>query len=131
MNQDNLSQKELLRQVRKFVDDPNRGISMNMFYELCGISRHIFEETFIKQTQPMSVTTQIRVNKALRDLRAGRVKVMRRPDRTHYVDYRREDAPVMRPKIGLVKTADGIKIRIGLKNRSDYSDIDLDEAMRG
>ena len=125
------TKRELMSIVRRFIRNKERGISIKLFAQAAGVNHLHFLDVFWYRTEPLTEKMQIRVNKALRDLRAGRVKVMRRPDRTHYVDYRREDAPVMRPKIGLVKTADGIKIRIGMKNRSDYSDIDLDEAMRG
>ena len=126
-----LSRVELLRQVKKFIADDNRGISIALFCELCGISKTTLRDVFLDEKVPMSVPVQIRVNKGLREMRQGRVKIMQRRDRTRYVDYRREPQPVLKPQLGLVATSEGIKLRIGLKNRSDYSGVDLDEALRG
>jgi hypothetical protein len=56
---------------------------------------------------------------------------MKRHDNTRYVDYRKESQPVFMPKMGLQVTSDGIKIKVGMTNRHDYSEISLDEALRG
>jgi hypothetical protein len=37
----------------------------------------------------------------------------------------------MMPGMGLKVTPDGIKIKVGMVNRHDYSEIDLKEALRG
>ena len=59
------------------------------------------------------------------------MKVMKRRDNTRYVDYRKESQPVFMPKMGLQVTSEGIKIKVGMSNRHDYSEISLDEALRG
>ena len=56
---------------------------------------------------------------------------MKRPDNTRYVDYRRESKPVFMPSMGLKVTSEGIKLRVGLRNRHDYSEDSLDDKLRG
>ena len=104
---------------------------MTLFAELCGVSVTNLWQTFVLEKIEMSETTQIRVNKGYSDWKSGRVKIMRRPDNSLYVDFRKEASPPIRPKIGLQRTAEGIKIRVGPVNRHDYSQHDLDEALRG
>ena len=126
-----LPREELLRQVKKLLSDPERGISITLFAELCGISDTHLRRVFLDEVDPMTETTQIRVNKGYADWKSGRVKIMKRPDNTRYVDFRREPIPPLKPKICLHRTAEGIKIRVGPVNRHDYSQPDLDEALRG
>jgi len=56
---------------------------------------------------------------------------MRRKDLTRYVEYRKVPEPPMMAGMGLKVTSDGIKIKVGMVNRHDYSEIDLNEALRG
>jgi hypothetical protein len=48
-----------------------------------------------------------------------------------YVDYRRQAIPPLMPSTRLNLTAEGIKIKVGMVNRHDYSELDLNEALRG
>lgn len=126
-----LPKAELKRQVKKMLRDPNRGISIDLFAELCGVSPRHLTAVFLEESVPLTEMVQIRVNRGLHEMQEGRVKIMKRPNNTRYVDYRREAKPVLTPHMGLTATSEGIKLKIGLKNRSDYSGVDLDEAMRG
>jgi len=56
---------QLLREIQRFVKDKNRGISRQLFAELCGISFTLFRDVFINETIPMSENTQIRVSSML------------------------------------------------------------------
>ena len=56
---------------------------------------------------------------------------MKRRDNTRFVEYRREPQPNIQPYTGLKMTPEGIKLRVGMVNRHDYSQPDLDEALRG
>lgn len=126
-----LSKKELLRQIKAFLSDRDKGISHNHFADLCGISETLLKEVFVYNRLPLSENVQIRVNRAYDHWKAGNVRIMQRPDRTRYVDYRREPKPVITPSMGLKVTSEGIKLKIGPRNRHDYSDISLDEQLRG
>lgn len=126
-----LSKVELKRQIKRFLQDKDRGISMPMFCELAGISKTQLMDVFVYQTEPLSEYVQTRVNKAYAQWKTGRVKVMRRHDKTRYVDFRREEKPPIYPQTRLKLTAEGIKLHVGMVNRHDYSEPDLKEQMRG
>ena len=126
-----LTKRELTKHMQRFVADKDRGISIALFAELAGISHGHFYDVFIYNTEPLTEMVQRRVSKAYQQWKAGNVKVMKRIDNTRYVDYRKESQPVFMPKMGLQVTSDGIKVKVGMVNRHDYSEITLDEALRG
>jgi hypothetical protein len=126
-----LPKSELLLHMQRFNADKERGISIPLFCELAGISTTHFRDVFINKTHPMSEMVQRRVNKAYMQWKSGWVKVMKRNDNTRYVDYRREAKPPIMQGMGLKVTSEGIKLRVGMVNRHDYSEIDLNEALRG
>jgi hypothetical protein len=117
--------------MQRFYADKERGISIALFAELAGISTGHFHDVFIYNREPLTENVQRRVSKAYQQWKTGNVKVMKRRDNTRYVDYRKESQPVFMPKMGLQVTSDGIKIKVGMTNRHDYSEISLDEALRG
>jgi alpha-galactosidase/6-phospho-beta-glucosidase family protein len=126
-----LSKRDLTKHMQRFNADKDRGISIALFAELAGISHGHFYDVFIYNTEPLTEMVQRRVSKAYQQWKAGNVKVMKRIDNTRYVDYRKESQPVFMPKMGLQVTSEGIKIKVGMVNRHDYSEITLDEALRG
>ena len=117
--------------MKRFVADKDRGISIPLFCDLAGISVAHFRDVFVDEKHPLTETMQRRVNKAYAHWKAGMVRVMRRNDNTRYVDYRREAKPPIMPNVGLKLTSEGIKLRVGMVNRHDYSESDLKEALRG
>lgn len=126
-----LSKQELLLQMNRFAKDANRGIALRFFAELAGVSLTHFKDVFLYQTQPLTETLQRRVNIAYRHWKEGRIKVMRKPDKTRYVDYRKQPQPPIMRNMGLKVTPEGIKLRVGMVNRHDYSESDLKESLRG
>lgn len=120
-----LTKIELLRQVKKFLKDPERGISQGMFAELCGINKDHMRDVFLYQTEPLTETMQIRVNKGYDAWKKGLVKTMQRRDRTRFVDYRKEPQPLIAPSMGLKLVGGELKLRVGMVNRRDYSEHDL------
>ena len=126
-----LSKVDLKRQIKKFLQDPGRGISQALFAELAGISKVHLLDVFMYEKEPLTENVQRRVNKAYMQWKAGNVRVMQKKDNSRYVDYRKESKPVYVQGLGLKVTSEGIKVRVGMVNRHDYSEIDLDEALRG
>ena len=124
---DLLPKRELLRQIKKFLADKERGISIQLFADLCGISMAHLLDVFKYETEPMTEMVQMRVNKAYKEWRDGRVRVMKRQNNTRYVDYRKEPVSPYMPSNKLMLTRDGIKLKVGMANRHDYSDINLNE----
>jgi hypothetical protein len=117
--------------MKRFIKDQDRGISIALFCELAGISKQQFYDVFVHRIYPQTEIMQLRVSKAYQQWKEGNVKVMRRKDNTRFVEYRRESQPAMMAGMGLKVTPDGIKIKVGMVNRHDYSEIDLQEALRG
>ena len=126
-----LSKTELKRQIKKFLHDKDRGISVALFAELSGVSKTMLLDVFYYEKEPLSEMVQRRVNKAYMQWKAGMVKVMSNRDRSRFIEYRKEAKPPIIHGLGLKVTSEGIKLRVGLVNRHDYSEQDLDEALRG
>ena len=120
--------EELKRLVGKLLRDKERGISIQKFADLSGISKDLLQDVFIYEITPMSETTQRRVSAAYQAWVDGRVKIMRRKDQTQYVDYRKIPEPAIFPHMGIVNSPDGFKLSIGPRNRHDYSYPTLDES---
>lgn len=125
-----LSKKELLRIVKKFLEDYDRGISMRLFAELSGMSEYHLKDVFLYQTKPLTETVQRRVNKAYHAYVNGEVRVMQNQDQTRFVEYRREAKPVFTKSTSLTLTSEGIKISLGIKPKYNYKDLTLDEQLK-
>lgn len=127
---ENLSKSELKRQVKRFLEDKDRGISIALFAELAGMSKSMLVAVFLQEKEPLSEFFQRRVNKAYSDWKAGKVKVMRLGNKK-WVEYRREPINPIFKSTKLVLTSEGFKLHVGPVNRHDYSNPTLDEQMRG
>ena len=126
-----LTKIELKRIIKRFFADQDRGISIKLFCELCGISEKHMLDVFLYESQPLTEYVQRRVSKGYQEWRAGNVRVMKNRDNTRFVEYRKTPQPPIFRSTGLKVTPEGIKLRVGLVNRHDYSELDLDEALRG
>ena len=126
-----LPKAELKRQMKRFIADKDRGISIALFSELCGVDRQHMMDVFIHERYPVSEYVQTRVNKAYAHWKTGRVKVMKRGNNTRYVDFRREEKSPIYAQTMLKLTSEGFKLRVGMVNRHDYSEPDLKEQLRG
>ena len=122
-----LSKIELKRQIKKFLADKDRGISIQLFADLCGIHPSHLLDVFKYESEPMTEMVQMRVNKAYHEWKSGRVRVMKRQNNTRYVDYRKEAVSPIMPSTKLTFTHQVIKLKVGMSNRHDYSDIDFNE----
>lgn len=131
MEADYLSKTELKKQIRRFIEDKDRGISIAHFCEVAGIAHRYFLDIFYYDKHPLSEMFQIRVNKAYKEWKEGKLVVMKRANNTRYVDYRKTPKPPLLPEMGLKMTSEGLKLRVGMVNRHDYSRPDLDEQLRG
>lgn len=126
-----LSAAQLQQEIERFLKDKYRGISIKHFCEICGLGEQTVRSVFLRKTERMSRETQMRVNRAYAHWKAGRIRVMKRPNGTMYVEYRKQAQPVLMPQMGLKVTSGGIKLNIGVRNRHDYSAQTLDQQLRG
>lgn len=122
--------RELMRQIRRFLKDQNRGISTKLFAELCGIDRSHLLDVFIYRVSPLTEYVQIRVSKGYESWKKGEVAIMQNRDKTKFVAYRREEKPRLARTTGLQVVNGEIKIKVGISNRGDYSGTTLDEALK-
>ena len=125
-----LSKAQLKVEMKRFIADLDRGISINLFAELCGISKQHLDDVFKYEKEPLTEHIQRRVNKGYADWKAGKVVVMRL-GRKKWVEYRREPKPPLFPTSKLVLTNQGFQVKVGFVNRHDYSQPQLDEQLRG
>jgi hypothetical protein len=121
---------ELKVLVKRLLLDKKKIIPTRLFAELCGLSRYHLHETFVLETRPISEIVQRRVSRAYCLWRDGKVRVMVHYGRK-YLEFRKEPKQVIVRGYGLQATSDGIKLKIGIKNRLDYSDYRLDETLKG
>jgi hypothetical protein len=125
-----LSKAQLKAEIKRFIADLDRGISINLFAELCGISKQHLDDVFKYENEPLTEYVQRRVNKGYADWKAGKVKVMRLKGKK-WVEYRKVPTPPLIPASKLVLTSQGFQVKVGFVNRHDYSQPTLDEQMRG
>jgi hypothetical protein len=124
-----LSKEELKRQIRRFLLDKDRGISVKTFAEACGLSSDILEMVFLTGERQLTEHVQRRVNIAYDNWRSGYLRTMRRRDRTTFADYRRQAEVPMLPSNKIVFKNGQFSLVTGLKNRHDYSEPTLDEQL--
>ena len=125
-----IPRQDLKRTIKRFLSDKNRGISIPLFAELCGVSVAILRLVFIKEEEPITEYVQRRVSKGYQSWLRGEVAVMMNRDQTRFVQYRKEPKPRVARSIGLEVQNGQIKLKIGLKNKADYSNLDIDEQLR-
>lgn len=122
---------ELKRIIKRMMDDPDRGISLQLFSELAGINKSTLVDVFINQTLPLTEYVQRRVSKAYTSWQKGQVAIMQNRDRTKFVEYRKEAKPPLTRGYGLQVVGGQIKLNIGVRNLNDYTAPSLDEQLRG
>jgi hypothetical protein len=125
-----IPRQELKRTIKRFLADRNRGISIPLFADLCGVSVAILRLVFIREEEPLTEYIQRRVSKGYRSWLRGEVAVMMNRDQTRFVQYRKEPKPRVARSMGLEVQNGQIKLKIGLKNKADYSNLDIDEQLR-
>ena len=125
-----LPKVELKRIIRKFIQDKDRGISLDLFCEICGISQARLRDVFLNEEEPLTEFMQRRVNKAYFAWLNGEIAIMQNRDRTKFVQYRKEAKPVLERTTGLQVVNGEIKLKLGITNKYDYSQPTLDEQLK-
>lgn len=129
MLQPTIPKRELLAIIKRFVKDKNRGISVLLFAELCGVTKRRLLDVFYYRTDVMTEYMQVRVSKGYLAWKNGEVAVMQNRDNTRFVQYRREPKPRMARTTGLQMVNGEIKIKVGISNRADYSGLTLEDTI--
>ena len=129
MSMEVIPKKELHHIMKQFLNDHERGISIALFAELCGLSDKTLQTIFMYNEAPMTEYVQRRVSKAYTSWLKGEVAVMMNQDRTKFVDYRKVPRPRFGRKYGLKVENGKIKMDIGIRNKADYSFYTLDKQL--
>ena len=122
---------QLLREIKRFLKDNNRGISRPLFAELCGISFTLLRDVFVYEIVPMTENTQILVSRGYAAYKRGEVAIMQNRDNTRFVQFRKEPKPIYERSTSLQVVDGQIKIKVGIRNAADYSGSDLNEQLGG
>ena len=125
------SRSDLRRIIKRFLQDKERGISIPLFADLAGLSVAHIRDVFLNETEPLTEYVQRRVSKAYQEWIGGEVAIMQNRDRSLFVQYRKESKPVLHKSTKLTLVNGEIKINLGIKPRHDYSDLTLDEQLKG
>ena len=126
-----IPQRQLLIEIKRFVKDKARGISVENFADIAGMSAKHFRDVFIEELHPMTYNVQVRVSRAYRSYQRGEIVVMQNRDNTRFAQYRKEAKPHYVRSTGLQVVDGQIKIKIGIRNAADYSQENLDEQLGG
>lgn len=125
-----IPKSQLKQIIKRFIKDKDRGISLNLFADLAGISKSHFMDVFHYETEPMTEMVQRRVSKAYVEWRDGEVSIMQNRDKSRFVQYRKENHPVMQKSSALQIVNGAIKIKMGITNKYDYDVDNLDEQLK-
>jgi hypothetical protein len=115
----------------RFLNDPNKIISGELFAELAGVSYQSIKDVFMYKKYPVSHLMQIKVSRAAEKVEAGDVTVMMNRDRTRFVQYNQESKPPLKRETRLSFDGGEFKIKLGIVNRADYSRPTLKEELKG
>ena len=126
-----LSKQQLMKEIKLFFKDKDRGISIELFGELAGLSKLHMEEVFVRETRPLTEYTQKRVNRAYAIWKTGRVKIMRKYSGHRYVDFRKEPEIPLVPHLKIEMVNGQAKVKLGSVNRHDYSNFNEILSKRG
>ena len=125
-----IPRRQMMVLMRRFLKDKNRGISIALFADLCGISVSTLRDVFLYHTEPLSEFTQRRVHKGYQLWANGEVKIMQNQNNTKFIDFHSRPKPMLKRSMGLKMVNGQIKMQIGLKNKADYSQESLDEQLK-
>ncbi len=124
-----IAKSELKIIMHRFLADKERGISIPLFSDLCGVSINQLRDVFLNHTEPLSEYVQRRVSKAYNEWKNGEVAIMQNRDTSKFVQYRKEAKPALE-KVTKLQVVNGeIKIKLGVSKKYDYSGNTLDEQL--
>lgn len=122
-----MSKAEIYRQMERFWKDPDKTLSIRMFAELCGLSETLLKRVFYVKDMAMSEHTQIAVSRALERMTRGDVMMVYDRNSRRSLFYRQEPRPRLAKSMNLTVRDGKIGLKVGVKNKSDYSYAGFDE----
>jgi AraC-like DNA-binding protein len=126
---DVLNKAEIYRRMERYLEEEDRIVSVKFLAELAGLSERLIFGIFVGGTHTMSEETQVRMSRALERLERGDVTVMRNRNRTKYLQYNNTPKPRIVRGYGLQLDGGKISLKIGLKNKANFSNPTFKEQM--
>ena len=125
-----LTKQEIIRRLGTMRSNRKRGFTMRMFAEFACIGYRHMEAITRDGDSNFTELTQRKLSKALLALERGdagpRIDILGRK----FIDYHPKSKPVLRRSMGLEITSDGIKMKVGIKNKYDFSQPRLDDSLK-
>lgn len=129
MDFDVLSKAELFRRMDRFQADSYSPISWRFLGELTGYNPAYLKTIFVTRENTLTENVQIRVSKALKQIENGDVTIMRDKTNKRFMKFNNKPEPRL-AKSYKIKLIDGkLGLKIGIINKSDYSQPSLQEEM--
>lgn len=125
-----LPKAEIYRRMARFWEDESKTLSIPMFAEFCGLSVSLLYRVFHDKTLPMTEHTQICVSRALDRMAKGEVVMVYGRDQSRKLVYRQQPKPRMAKSASLTLDGGKIGLKVGLKNKSDYSEPTFEERLK-
>jgi len=122
-----MTKAEIYRQMERFWKDPDKTLSIPMFAELSGLSETLLKRVFYVKDMDMSEHTQIAVSRALERMTRGDVVMVYDRKKRRSLFYRQQPKPRLAKSVGLTVNDGKIGLKVGIKNKSDYSKPGFDE----
>lgn len=125
-----LTKQEIIRRLNTMRSNRKRGFTMIMFANFACIGYRHMEAITRDGDSTFTELTQRKLSKAILALENGeagpRVDILGRK----FLDYHPKAKPVLRRSIGLEITPEGFKMKVGIKNKYDFSKPRLDDALK-
>jgi hypothetical protein len=112
---------EIYRRMDRFWKDQDKTLSIAMFAELCGLSETLLKRVFYVKDLDMSEHTQICVSRALDRMTRGDVMMVYDRDRRRKLFFKQTPQPRLAKSMSLTVEGGQIGLKIGVKNKADYS----------
>lgn len=125
-----LTKAEITRRLEAMRSKRKRGFTMRMFADFAAIGYRHMESITRDGSSTFTELTQRKLSKALLALEKGeagpRIDILGRK----FIDYHPKAKPVLRRSMGLEITATGIKMKVGITNKYDFSQPRLDDSLK-
>ena len=125
-----LTKAEIIRRLEAMRVKRKRGFTMKMFAEFACMNYRHMESVTRNQADTFTELTQRKLSKALLALEAGeagpRIDILGHK----FIGYHKNPKPVLRRAVGLEKTADGFRMKVGIVNKYDFSKPRLDDSVK-
>jgi hypothetical protein len=122
-----LTKEEISRRIAAMRSNRKRGFSMKMFAEFALMDYRHMESIVRDNKDTFTELSQRKLSKALLALENGeagpRVDILGRK----FIGFHPKPKPVLKRSLGIEKTAEGFKVKLGITNKYDFSQPRLDD----